>query len=210
MISLSGDGLRATTRNIIFLITTAVILGCFFGVYFDLSKSVRDESLYLGLFITSCVLFGIFLIIVVVDSIMNRDLKIEKESENERLGEVKKVNERFPIGKNETPTTVIGRGKIYYNNSFEKIGNIWRTLLFAVIAITIFVSFVVTYLKHPTGKKNDVGYVVAITIASLAMAVHVGMLIYQFYEFVNTLNMINHSITLHSGYEILFKWFSKK
>ena len=183
MLSLSGDGLRSTTRNIIFLITTAIILSCYYGIYFDLNNGVRNESLYLGLFITSSVMFGIFLIINIIDSVMGRDKKIEEESNNERYYEAKKIGIRFPRGSNELPATIIGRDKIYYNNSFEKIGNIWRTLLFMVFAIFIFISFVITYLKHPTNKKENAGYIIALTIASLAMAVHVGMLIYQLYEF---------------------------
>lgn len=181
MLSLSGDGLRFTTRNIIFLITTTIILGCLFGIYFDLNESIRNESLYLGLFISSSVMFGVFLSIILADSFMNRDLNIEKDSENERVTEMDKVNKRFPLGKNETPKTLIGRDKIYYNNSFEKIGNIWRTLLFVVIALFIFISCWVVYSKSK--KKKDMSYIIAVSIASLALAVHISMLIYQFYEF---------------------------
>ena len=183
MLSLSGDGLRYTTRNIIFLVTTAVTLGCLYGVYFDLDENIRNEGLYLSLFIVSTVFFTGLLILILVDSFTNRDLKIEREGDQQRAQEMSKYGNRFPKSSEEVPSKIIGKDKIYYNNAFEKVGNVWRTLMFAVFALFIFASFVITYLKHPSDKREEVGYIIAITVASLAMASHVGLLLYQLVEY---------------------------
>lgn len=182
MVSLSGDGLRATTRNIIFLSTTAIILGCFYGLYFELNKTVQKEPLYLSLVIVASVLFAIFFTIIIVDSFRNRDLKLEQGFENERNIEHNNLKGRLPLTSQELEKRAIGRDKIYYNNAFETTGNIWRTFVFALIAISIFTCVGITYAKHPSDKKDDLGYILALVIASLAMAVHVGFLIYQLYE----------------------------
>ena len=55
--------------------------------------------------------------------------------------------------------------------------------MFAVFALFIFASFVIIYLKHPSDKREEVGYIIAITIASLAMASHVGLLLFQLVEY---------------------------
>ena len=179
---MSGDGLRFTTRNIIFLITTLISFGALYGVYFELSEQTRNEPLYLSLFIVSTILFVLFLAIILYDALTNRDLKIERESSNERMEEMHTVNNRMPMGSGEYPQEIIGRDKKYYNNSFEKGGNVWRTLLIFLISVFIFVSFVVTYLRHSKSKRDGIAYIIAMTIAVLGLAVHVGLLGYQIHE----------------------------
>jgi len=179
MLHISGDDMRATTRNIVFLITTGIILGCMYGIYFELSSHVRNESLYLGLFIVSNLLFATYLGIILYDSFTDRDYKIEKKYDKSRGIEINnyhKENKHSNI-----PTDELGKDKNYYNNAFEKNGNTWRTLLFAGIALIIYLSFIVVYTKQ-TNKKDNPGYIVAITIATLVMAFHIGMLIYQAVE----------------------------
>lgn len=184
MLSLSGDNITSTTRNIIFLITTAIIFGCFLGLYFELQENVRNEALFLSLLIVSSIAFTVFLIIVVVDSIKNRDYQIANNKKIERDKEYEDLKNGLPRTSEEIPKTLVGRDKIYYNNSFETTGNLWRTIVFAVIALTVFSSTWITYTKHPSEKKNNAIFIIAVIIATLAMSSHVGLLIYQFYEFL--------------------------
>jgi len=180
-----SDKLKNTTRNLIFLALIAVILACLFGVYFDLSVSNRNEPMYLSLFIISNIFFGGVLILSMVDSFGKRDKKMDRESFERKKEEFKRVNERFPAGSKEIPGELVGKEHDYHHNAFEKTGNVWRTVVYAVVALTIFTSFIITYLKQPSDIRDGAGYIVAVLIASLAMASHLGMLIYQIYEVSN-------------------------
>jgi len=176
------DNLKNTTRNIIFLALTAIILACLFGVYFDLSVSLRNEPLYLSLFIISNVFFGGILILSLVDAFSYRDYKMDKESLIKKSEEFKRVNERFPKSSEEIPGKLVGKQHNYHHNAFEKGGNVWRTIVYAITAFFIFISFIITYLKQPADTRDNAGYIIAVVIASLALMSHLGMLIYQIVE----------------------------
>jgi uncharacterized membrane protein len=182
---MSGDGLRFTTRNIIFMVLTLISFGALYGVYFELSPQIRDEPLYLSFFILATILLVIFLTIILYDSFTNRDLKMDRESANERMEEIHTINERMPKGSYEYPQEIIGKDKKYHHNSFEKSGNLWRSLFIFVIALLTYVSFVITYLKHSKDKRDSIGYIIALSLASIALAAHVGLLGYQIYEVFN-------------------------
>ena len=85
-------------------------------------------------------IYLISLIIVVVDSIKNRDYQVANSKKIERDKEYEDLKNGLPTTSEEIPKILVGRDKIYYNNSFETTGNLWRTIVFAVIAITIFSS----------------------------------------------------------------------
>jgi hypothetical protein len=177
-----SDKLKNTTRNLIFLALIAIILACLYGVYFDLSVSNRNEPVYLSLFIVSNLFFGGVLILSMVDSFRNRDLKMDNESFRKKKEEFRRINDRFPQGSKEIPGHLIGKEHDYHHNAFEKTGNVWRTVVYAVVALTIFTSFIITYLKIPADIRDNAGYIIAVVVASLAMSSHLGMLIYQIYE----------------------------
>ena len=179
---MSGDGLRFTTRNIIFLVLTLVSFGALYGVYFELPDQTRNEPLYLSFFIVATILLVIFLIIIFYDSFTNRDLKMDRESASERMEEMHTINERMPKGSYEYPQEMIGKDKKYYHNAFEKSGNLWRSLFIFVIALLTYVSFVIAYLKHSKAKRDSIGYIIAITLSTLAFSAHFGLLCYQIHE----------------------------
>ena len=162
-----------------------ISFGGLYGLYFELSDQTRNEPLYLSLFIISTVLFVLFLAVIIHDAITNRDLKLESNSNSERMEEMHEIDGRMPVGSDEYPQELIGKDKKYYNNSFEKGGNLWRTSLFFLIAIFIFTSFMITYAGHSKAKKDSIAYIVAVSIAAVGMAAYIGLLGYQTREFFN-------------------------
>jgi heme/copper-type cytochrome/quinol oxidase subunit 3 len=180
---LSGDGLRYTTRNLIFMFLTIIIIGSFYGIYLDLNIKNEDSPLYLSLFIVSCIVFFGSLILLIYDSLTDRDLKMEKDSSDKRKREMETINARMPASSGEIPTTIIGKNFNYFNNSFEKTGNIWRTLYILMSTVIIYTSFVITYMKHSKTTRENPEYISAISLSSLAIAIHFIMLIYQLIEY---------------------------
>lgn len=180
---MSGDGLTFTKRNLIILVLTLVFFGALYGVYFELSPQTRDEPVYLSLFIISTILIVVFFGVVIHDSFTQRDTKMQKESDEARWREMKEINDRFPRGAGEYPAEMIGKDKKYHHNAFEKRGNIWRTLLFFVISLFSYISFMITYFRHSKSKRESPGYLVAVILATLAFLGHLGVLIYQLVEF---------------------------
>lgn len=180
---LSGDGLRYSIRNLFFTCLIIVIFGSLYGVYLDLNIQDRNNPLYLSFFIVSNLLFFSSLILLIVDSLSDRDLKMEKKSEKDRMKEMEKISERFPESSGEIPTQLVGKVHNYYNNAFEKNGNLWRTLLYLMVAIFVYVSFMITFFKHSNNTRNTSGYISSISLSSVSLAIYFGMLLYQLYEF---------------------------
>lgn len=180
---LSGDGLRYSIRNLIFTCLIIIIFGSLYGVYFDLNIQDRNNPLYLSFFIVSNLLFFSSLILLIVDSLSDRDLKMEKKSEKDRMKEMEKISERFPESSGEIPTQLVGKVHNYYNNAFEKNGNLWRTLLYLMVAIFVYVSFMITFFKHSSNTRNTPEYISSISLSSISLAIYLIMLIYQLYEF---------------------------
>lgn len=180
---LSGDGLRYSIRNLFFTCLIIVIFGSLYGVYLDLNIQDRNNPLYLSFFIVSNLLFFGSLILLIVDSLSDRDLKMEKKSEKDRMKEMEKISERFPESSGEIPTQLVGKVHNYFNNAFEKNGNLWRTLLYLMVAIFVYVSFMITFFKHSSNTRNTPGYISSISLSSVSLSIYLIMLIYQLYEF---------------------------
>jgi predicted membrane channel-forming protein YqfA (hemolysin III family) len=180
---LSGDGLRYSIRNLFFTCLIIVIFGSLYGVYFDLNIQDRNNPLYLSFFIMSNLLFFSSLILLIVDSLSDRDLKMEKKAEKDRMKEMEKISERFPESSGEIPTQLVGKVHNYFNNAFEKNGNLWRTLLYLMVAIFVYVSFMITFFKHSNNTRNTPGYISSISLSNVSLAIYFGMLLYQLIEF---------------------------
>ena len=82
----------------------------------------------------------------------------------------------------------------YYDNSFETKGDIWRTITVAIIALTIFTSFLVVYFKHTNEEKESASYIILILVASLAMLIHIIMLLFQLMHLYKINNVKSNSI----------------
>ena len=175
------DGLTPTVRNLVFLVTTATIYSCLLYSWLDLEKHVREEALYLSLFILGTLALATTLGLALYDSFTNRDIVKENDLENQRKEAVDnfKKSNRFTNEELENINNSVSTEKKYHGNSFDGGDEIWRTLLVAVLAITTFVSFVVIYDKHSKETKEEAGYIILISVATLAMAAHVLMLIFQ-------------------------------
>ena len=189
------DSLTPTYRNIIFLFTTTIIWGCLLYSWLELGDPVREESLYLSFFIVSTILFvGLFLL-VIIDSFRNRDNKIKSDLEKERKNEIDKYNKSGLYNTTElaydNDENLFAHLK-YFGNSFETSGDLWRTILIAIIAITIFVSFWIIYSKHDNGKKDNASYIILASVVSLAMAGHVLILIFQLVH-LNKVNKVKNN-----------------
>lgn len=178
----SNDGLTPTVRNIIFSITTTAIYGCLLYSWLDLEKNEREEALYLTFFILGTLAVTIILGLVLYDSFTNRDLVKENLMTKDRE---KSVNENFKGTMMEELGDFKNRSflnKKYYPNSFHDFSELWRTLLIAVLAISTFIGFIVIYLKHPTSTRDNAGYIILVSVATIAMLVHVAILIFQLWE----------------------------
>ena len=176
------DGLTPTFRNLVFLVTTGTIWACLLYNWLDLEKHVREESLYLSFFIVSTIFFSFLLGLILYDSWTNRDIKIKNIKKKIKENEINRFRNSSKFSANELEA-LQGKNLFshlnYYDNSFETKGDIWRTITVAIIALTIFTSFLVVYFKHTNEEKESASYIILILVASLAMLIHIIMLLFQ-------------------------------
>ena len=175
------DGLSPTIRNIIFFITSGITWSCLLYTWLDLKKHEREEGIYLGLFSTSTILLTFIAVLILVDSITNRDFKREEKAKKDHEDTEMLDRENYREGKNYN-REIYGADKFVekHRNSFCGNSEIFRTFLVAIAATFIFTSFFVTYEKHGNSKHDDAGYIILAIVATLAFVAHLAILGFQF------------------------------
>jgi Na+/melibiose symporter-like transporter len=183
--------MKNNQRNLLFLLLTSITFGAALGLYLRIDKDTREEDLWMGLMITGGVLLAGFLALMAYDSFSGNEEQYDEQSRKEVLNE--RMRNRTLSQQHVLTEEEIGKHVMHTHYAFENWRNSWRSVFIAIVHVVILSSLIVFYVKSGTANADTI---VALTFGVLALAIHVGFLLYSLYaqyyfkEYRNPIEMV--------------------
>lgn len=168
--------MKNNQRNLLFLFLTFITFGASLGLYLRMNEDTRNEDIWLGLMIASGVLVAGFLALISYDLLSGNEEKYDEQTRKNVITERNK--NRFLSQQKILTEEEIGKHVMHTHYAFENWRNSWRSIFIAIVHIFALNVLIVFYVK---GGETSSDTLVALIFGVLAIAIHVGFLLYSLY-----------------------------